>query len=289
MTDFPFKIITTSYDPAQAELHLQYTGMESFDGAAWKGSVIGPYCHGRQTIAIAHPLVPGNDDTFMARIPEPCYWSPTAPFLYELLLDDTESQLKYRHGWGLQSLVIKRSQFLLNQEKLTLRGVRLTQPLTTELASTLKQADVNLLVIPLSQEATTIASLADLQGLCVLYEVNPDEDELLWHAESVLFQHISTLGFVLPQSAMLNPQLWHNAMLHLHRQRRDVFIGISIETVPLSMVQGHVEFILSPVQFMPELAEVKMPALGLVRRFDLLHEELPINWAGRVSRVPPSE
>lgn len=289
MSEFPFKIITTGHDPAQAELHLQYTGMEAFDATTWKGSVIGPYCHGRHTIAIAHALVSGSDDTFAVRIPEPCYWSPTAPFLYEVVLESLHEPLKYRHRWGLQSLVIKRNQFLLNQDKLTLRGVRLLQTITNESASKLKQDHANLVVVPLSQEAATIASLADQHGLYVLYEVSPDEDELLWHAESVLFQHVSTLGFVLPQSAMQNPQLWHNAMLHLHRQRRDVFIGINIESVPLSMVQGHVEFILSPVQYMPDLAAVKMPALGLVRRFDLLHEELPINWAGRVSRVLPTE
>lgn len=287
MNEFPFKIITTSYDPAKAELHLQYTGMEAFDATSWKGSVIGPYCHGRQTIAIAHTLEASSGDAFTVRIPEPCYWSPEVPFLYEVVLES--SQLKYRHRWGLQSLTIKRNQFQLNQEKLALRGVRFTQPLTTELANRLKHDHVNLLVTPLSHEAATIAQVGSELGLYVLYEVNPDEDELLWHAESTLFQHISTLGFVLPQSAMQNPQLWHNAMLHLHRQRRDVFIGISIETVPLSMVQGHVEFILSPVQFMPDLAAVKMPALVLVRRFDLLSEQLPLNWAGRVSRVLPSE
>ncbi len=287
MSEFPFKIITTSYDPTKAELHLQYAGMEAFDARAWKGSVIGPYCHARQTIAIAHTLEASSSDAFTVRIPEPCYWSPEASFLYEVVLES--SQLKYGHRWGLQRLTIKRNQFQLNQEKLALRGVRLTQLLTTELANRLKQEHVNLLVVPLSLEAATIAQRGSERGFYVFYEVNPDEDELLWHAESILFQHVSTLGFVLPQSAMQNPQLWHNAMLHLHRQRRDVFIGISIETVPLSMVQGHVDFILSPVQFMPELAAVKMPALALVRRFDLLAEELPINWTGRVSRVLPSE
>lgn len=199
MTDFPFKIITTSYDPAQAELHLQYTGMDSFDATTWKASVIGPYCHGRQTIAIAHALEASSSDAFTVRIPEPCYWSPEVPFLYELVLEDTGSQLKYRHRWGLQSLVIKRNQFLLNQEKLALRGVRLTQLFTTELPSRLKQDHVNLLVVPLSHEAAAAAQMGSELGLYVIYKVNPDEDELLWHAESVLFQHISTLGFVLPQ------------------------------------------------------------------------------------------
>ncbi len=289
MTEFPFKIITTSFDPAQAELHVQYTGMEAFDANEWSGSIIGPYCHARQTIAISYPLNPSSNDAFSARVAEPCYWSPNAPFLYELVLQNNLDQRKYRHRWGLQSLLIKRNQFLQNQQKLTLRGVRLSQLPSSEMAITLREADVNLLLTPLTKDVTSIANWADQLGFYVLYEVHPDEDELLWYAESELFQHVSTMGFVFPQGSMQNPQLWHNAMLHLHRQRRDVFIGIIIEDVPLSMVQGHVEFVLAPVQFMPDLTAVKMPVVGIVRRFDLLSEELPLNWAGRISRVMPSE
>lgn len=289
MNVFPFKIMTTGFDPAHADLHLQYTGMEAFNASDWTGSVTGPYCHARHTIAISYQLHTSSRHTFNARIPEPCYWSPKTPFLYELVLQHKQQHSTYRHRWGLQSLFIKRNHFVHNQQNLTLLGVRLLQLPASEMTTTLRDADVNVLLSPLTTDVTTLASWADQQGFYVLYEVQPDEDELLWHAESKLFQHISTMGFVLPQISMQNPQLWHNAMLHLHRQRRDAFIGITIDTVPLNMVQGHVEFALAPLQLMPDLAAVKMPVIGIVRRFDLLSEELPPNWAGRISRVLPSE
>jgi hypothetical protein len=190
-------------------------------------------------------------------------------------------------SWGLHSLHIRKRQFLQQQQPLRLKGVRLTQPLTEALANSFKHLGINLLVMSLAHDPAGTAQLADQFGFHVLYEANPDEESQLWLAESSLPQHISTLGYLLPQTSMAHPQLWHNAMLHLHRQRRDIFIGISIDNVPLSMVQGHVEFLVTPAGQLEDLAGVKMPLLISVRRFDMLDEELPDQWAGRLSRVLP--
>lgn len=297
MADFPFKITTTSFDPALAEITLQHCPAdlltEPSQPVQIQGKVIGPFCEGRSTIAIAYPLSSVSNDEGMVlkvRLPDPCFWSPDEPFLYRFELESTtEGWSRVSFAWGIKSLQLKKQYFLLNQVILPLRGVRLSQPLTQELSSKLRQLQINTLVVSLVTDSlASCAVQADTMGFHIIYQVQPDEEDLLWYAENQLLQHISTLGWLLPQASMKEPQLWHNAMLHLHGQRRDVFVGIIVDTVPLSMVQGHVEFLLVPAQYFEDLQGVQAPRVVSVRRFDLLEEELPTNLAGRISRVMPT-
>ncbi|HMP16697.1 MAG TPA: hypothetical protein PKD72_06730 [Gemmatales bacterium] len=284
---FPFSIQTLTHNPAHAEIRLVYAGLESFDSSVWKCTVVGPYCHERQTIAVAYAASSPTEQGWIVHIPEPCLWSAATPFLYEVKVQKRGEQ--YHHRWGIRALTVQRKRFLENQEPMAIRAVRVLKGFDETLAGQLRRAGVNSLMMPLSELLGENAQLADRYGFHVLYEINPEEDELLWKAESTLPLHISTMGYLLPQATMQQPQLWHNAMLHLHRQRRDIFIGIPVDTLPLSVVQGHVEFLVAPSSQMEELAVVKMPVIASVRRFDVLAEELPTNWAGRVSRVLPGE
>lgn len=298
MPDLPFKISTTSFDAAQAEITVQYLSDELINevsaAVTLQGKIVGPYCVDRTTVATSHALelVPDSVDTLRGRLPDPCFWSPETPFLYQIHVNvKKEQEQSFRFHWGIQSVQIKKNKFTIDGQPHLLRGVRLNQPLAHDLAQQLRQQHINCLVMPLEICLThdDTPRLADSFGFHLLYEAGPDEETMLWQAESRLSMHISTLGYILPQASMQNPQLWHNAMLHLHRQRRDIFVGIQVDDVPLSMVQGHVEFLLVPQQHVEEVASVKVPKLVSVRRFDLLREQLPVNLAGRVSRVLPSD
>lgn len=298
MPDVPFKLSTTNFDPTHAEVTLQYTpaDLEAAPGVSptVQGKVLGPYCVDRATVIVSHPLqlVKGSTDILRARIPDPCFWSPELPFLYRLEVEvQTDVTERYQLDWGIQSMQIHRSKFQLNNEIYALRGVKIAHPLTRTMAERLRQSGVNLIVQPMKPDIDleAIAACGDTVGMYIVYEIDPDEEAMLWQAETELSRHISTLGYLLPQATMQHPQLWHNAMMHLHRQRRDTFIGIQLEHVPLDMVQGHVEFMIVPVASMEAVGSVKVPKLASVRRFDALAEELPTNLAGRVSRVLPAE
>ena len=291
MQTLPIKFTTTRLDPEQAELTVQYTGLEPLSSF-----------HPRLNVTI-YPDGDFSDETYTmyrdsndesiwrVTIPQPRYWSPETPNTYRLQFQFDHQLLR----WGFKSLQLRNRQWHLQQSRIQLRGVRYQGDFPSVLPSAppsihlaiLKSRGVNVLLQSLSDHKREMCMRADGYGLHVLSEVNPEDDASLWYAEEVLSQHVSTLGYVLPQSSMAHPQLWHNAMLHLHRQRRDIFIGISIDTVPLSMVQGHVEFLVTPTAYLDNLAAVKMPLIETVRRFDLLNEDLPERMAGRISRVMP--
>lgn len=286
MNEIPFKFTTSRFDPALAEVTIQYTGLDAVDNTQLDAYLVGPICMGRSTVTIAHPLkaVSGEDSKWRVLIPDPCFWSAEEPHLYQL---QVKTSVLPKVSWGLHSLYIRKRQFLQQQQPLRLKGVRLTHTLTESSAILFKEHGINLLSVSLEKDPTPTAQIADQYGFHVLYETNPDEEAQLWLAEHSLPLHISTLGYLLPQASMAHPQLWHNTMLHLHRQRRDIFIGITIDTVPLSMVQGHVEFLVTPERHLEDLAGVKMPLLISVRRYDMLNEVLPDQWAGRLSRALP--
>jgi hypothetical protein len=284
MSEFPLKITTTRYDVAAAEVTVQYHGLEPL--AQLDATIEGPFCRGL-SLAIdtfAFDMADEETSSWRVAIHEPHFWSPSSPNLYRL----KSSQWSER-DWGIKSLTLRKRCFHLQEELHQLRGVRVTSTLTTELADLLKLANINMLVLPLQLNLEASAVLADQWGFHVIYEANPEDDASLWYAEEIPSQHISTFGYVLPQASMAHPQLWHNAMLHLHRQRRDIFIGITVDTVPLTMVQGHVEFLLASAVFIDALAAVKMPLIETVRRFDLLADALPDRMAGRICRVLPEE
>src|SRR4029079_16611250 len=108
------------------------------------------------------------------------------------------------------------------------------RPLPQEAELTrLRSVGINLLLLPLG--FAQVADAADMHGFLVIYLVSPEDETALWEAEASLFNHVSTLGFVLPQATMRQPQLWHNAMLHLHGHRRDVYVGIHVEELPVGL------------------------------------------------------
>lgn len=287
MDQSPFKLTTTRFDHDLAEVTLQYTGLEPID--VLQASCVGPLdCMLSPYNETTTPFlrVPGNELIWRTTIPQPYYWIPESPSQYRVEFADRRWPVIH---WGIKSLLMRKRQFLLQQEPIQWRGVRLQGTLDNAPTPHLKLSHVNLLLVPLTISLASLPMDANRLGFHVLYEVNPEDDASLWYAEEVLSQHVSTFGYVLPQASMSHPQLWHNAMLHLHRQRRDIFVGIAIDTVPLTMVQGHVEFLLAPAAFIDDLAAVRMPLIETVRRFDLLMEPIPDRMAGRISRVMPED
>lgn len=298
MLDTPIKLTTTGFGTDYAEITIQYLNDELGDANQTQLRVKAsePISIDDNDHASCREVVSNQSTSCTLRltIHSPRFWSPETPSLYKLEIKVTrpyEMAKVFTLSWGIKALQIDRSFFVLNGSQHLLRGVRLTQLLTEELATRLRRFHINTLIVPLevSPSMQKLPELADSFGFHVLYEVSIDDENLLWYAENNLFSHVSTLGWVLPQASMHNAQLWHNAMLHLHRQRRDVFVGILVDSLPLSMVQGHVEFILVPMNQIEELDNVTMPRLALVRRFDLMPSTFSTNLAGCVSRLLPQE
>jgi hypothetical protein len=286
------EVINTRLESDVAEVTVQYMP-DPLTTAAADLSLAGQFIGPTQS---SYPLVPlPSEDGFVrcrAAIPTPAFWSPASPNLYRayVSLTDGESVTSARLDWGFKVLTLKRKAVRLHDEPLHLCGVRLEGYADETELPRLHRTGINTLLVPLN--TNILASLprhADERGFLVLYEVNPEDDAALWDAEEVLFNHVSTLGFVLPRSAMREPQLWHNAMLHLHAHRRDVYVGVLVDEVPIGLIQGHVEFLLAAPVLLEELVDVKTAKLAYVRRADLGPDDLPPNIVGHISRTLPAE
>src|SRR5207249_10692960 len=81
-------------NPAEAELWLNVLLAGPTTRLELRGRLMGPRCRFASTVEVAYPLRPrsgptGRDDLRGLRvlIPEPSYWDPESPFLYEGTLD----------------------------------------------------------------------------------------------------------------------------------------------------------------------------------------------------------
>ncbi len=93
------------------------------------GQVRGPRCLHAQTLPLTSPLVDlGPGPTLLARalIPDPCFWSPDLPAIYDVtvnLLRGTELLATTRRELGFRSLGVRGRNFALEGKRFVLRGV----------------------------------------------------------------------------------------------------------------------------------------------------------------------
>jgi hypothetical protein len=99
------------------------------EGLSLVGQVRGPRCSRAQTLPLTSPLVDlGPGPTLLARalVPDPCFWSPDLPAIYDVtvnLLRGTELIATVRRELGFRSLGVRGRNFALESKRWVLRGV----------------------------------------------------------------------------------------------------------------------------------------------------------------------
>jgi hypothetical protein len=94
------------------------------------GQVRGPRCLHAETLPLTSPLVDlGPGPTLLARalVPDPVFWSPDLPAIYDVtvnLLRGTEVIASERREIGLRSFGVRGQRFYLEGKPWVLRGVR---------------------------------------------------------------------------------------------------------------------------------------------------------------------
>src|ERR1043166_3181621 len=83
-------VVNHRLDPVETELHIWVEVEEVTPTTEIKGRLMGPRCAYASTIEIAYPLRPVPDEQQEIRylkrrviIPEPSWWEPKLPFLYQ--------------------------------------------------------------------------------------------------------------------------------------------------------------------------------------------------------------
>jgi hypothetical protein len=265
--------LTTRYDPAETEITLtvQVDVLETA-GLELKGRLAGPCTTLAETIEVPYPLKATATEDGLLRgrvvIPDPCMWTPETPFLYRGTVELWQQGQRLETAevqHGIKELFLRQKGLRLNGEPLVLRcyAGRGIQP---DQLPTLRQQGINALLIQVGPETEPLWAEAAKWGFFLLAQVDPSNDELLWHANEALLHQTALFGWVLPQSLIRQPQHWHNAMSLLHGHRRDVFVGVKIEELPHGVLPGHVDFLLADAESLTEAAAEKIAKIIQLQR-----------------------
>jgi hypothetical protein len=98
-------------------------------GLTLVGQVRGPRCKLAETLPLTSPLIdlgPGPTLLAQALVPDPVFWSPDLPAIYDVtvnLLRGTELIASARREIGLRSLGVRGRNLFLNGKRWVLRGV----------------------------------------------------------------------------------------------------------------------------------------------------------------------
>ena len=111
-------------ESTDSEARLRFQPQSDCDIVEIAGRLHGPRCEYSRTLSAEYPLrqIAGVAEVF---VPEPCYWTPSLPFLYELSLAIRTGDGKvreYSQPVGLRRWAAAGANFRLNGRRTVLRG-----------------------------------------------------------------------------------------------------------------------------------------------------------------------
>jgi hypothetical protein len=289
--------LTTRYDPAETEVTVTVVFDDpDMEGLELKGRLAGPCTPLAETIEVPHPLKMAAADEGLLRarvlLPDPCMWTPETPFLYRGPVEvwrhgQLRGRVQVQHG--VKEMLLRQKGLRLNGEPFRLNCLQ-AKGVTAEDLPRLRQHGINALLMNVNAETEPLWDAAEAWGFFLIAQVDPHDEAMLWRAQEELLDHTSLFGWVLPQSLIREHQHWHNAMMLLHGQRRDVFVGVKADELPLGVLPGHVDFLLGEAETLTEAGTEKIAKIVLLKRGENKPTDPPpphmIGWVRR--SVPES-
>jgi hypothetical protein len=113
----------------RAHIYVRLPLCESTADVSLRGSVTGPHSQLTRTLAATIPiqhLDPGPQPLGRATVPDPCFWSPNAPYLYDVRVElwrDGERLNIVQRQIGLRMMRILQGTLTLSGEPWTLFGI----------------------------------------------------------------------------------------------------------------------------------------------------------------------
>jgi hypothetical protein len=258
-----FLIEDENLTPATAEVWVTVLPQRQDAGTDVRGRLMGPRCAYASTVEVAYPLRPltpnpspplrgrGEEEralphdavTRQVVIPEPSFWEPESPFLYEgvveLWQDGTRcDQRTIRHG--LRLLTLGSRGLRLNGRPLRLRGC---QPPGVCDVRDLRSRGCNIVV---AEAAEGLCDAADRLGLFVLAPATtPDRSEV-----RRLVAHPCFLGWLLTADAARQGVLPAEGL-----------IGVELQQVPAEPLPAGIHFLVVSQESTAAAAALGLPLL----------------------------
>lgn len=116
--------------PLSATLYFQLPSGAPDVGGELTGRLRGPLAPGRRLLSAEYPLVdlgPGPSRLARAVVPDPCYWSPDLPAVYETLVEwsvNGQAQASWTSRIALRRQGTRRRSLHLEGQRWVLRGIR---------------------------------------------------------------------------------------------------------------------------------------------------------------------
>jgi hypothetical protein len=274
-------------DPAEAEIWISVRPERLTSSTQVQGRLMGPRCPYASTVEVAYPFreqsrqyeKEGEPHLILrAIIPEPSFWDPESPFLYEGPVElwqgkERCDRVNFRHG--LRDLRLGPRGLRLNGRSLTLHGVE-RDVCSEEECLSLHQANCNLFVAPLTPEAAPLWDLADRFGFLVLGRITTTKDFKFARA---LTKHPCCLGWLLPPGVVPSDLLVVVASA-LEDASQGHFLGMELQQRPTEPLPPQVTFVVCPETLLPELTEIGQPRL-IVRHTSGHNSQQPVDAAAR--------
>lgn len=183
----PHERTITRLDPAEAE--IVFTG-DPPPG----GRVMGPRCAYASTVEVAYRLTPRPGGARVV-IPEPSFWDPQTPLLYEAVVGEIRSTI------GLRTVRLGPAGLRVNRRPFRIEGAARTD---LSDAAALRAIGIDTILCPVGPATAHIWAEADRLGFFVLGMV-PRDPEAVGLARE-LKHHASCLGWLLDDADLLEPQ-----------------------------------------------------------------------------------
>lgn len=198
-------VATHRADPADAELRIIVRTERITPTTEIKGRLMGPRSPYAGTVEIAFPfreLARSNHILLRVLIPEPSWWEPKTPLLYEGPLElwqDGErcEQIRLRHG--IRTVQLTDAGLSVNGQPCRLKGVR-ADTFTEEDVRRWHDEGVNLVLVPARDEAMDLWKITDRFGLFVLGRIDQPHQWPRWALACQRYP--SFLGSVLTSPAL---------------------------------------------------------------------------------------
>lgn len=272
------KVWTTRLTPAEAEVRVSVNlATEPPAGTDLAGRVLGPSCRYAETIEVAYPLrplpAPGEAPTrrhARAIIPEPNWWSPETPFLYELRADLRDGGRRtevVRLTHGLRSALLSPHEVRWNGQPMELRGRAVDRAAGERAAAVVAEArrdGRNLIVAPARWEGFPIWDAAEEHGCLVIgrFDGGDERHDQPVYAESYVNRFACAFGWLFPPETDAVEIETARTWLTMSAPY-DPFLGLELDRAPAEPVPGPIDFVACRGDLLPSLAGLTLPKLVL--------------------------
>lgn len=255
-------------DPMEAEVWLSVAPERVASTTQIRGRLMGPRCPYTSTVEVAYPVREHSREyesegfprlKLRVLIPEPSFWDPQTPFLYEGPLELWQSgqlcqQVQVKHGLRVTRMGPRALH--LNGKPLKVCGMR-RNTCTEQQAKVLHGKGYNTLLTS-AVEDESLWDMADRWGFLVIHGLRERED---LKRVAALKEHTCCLGWLVAQGPHQEELL--AAALALADPARGHYVGIEMN-VPLKMPASGISFLACEAENLHASAQVPLPKIVLV-------------------------